>query len=166
MMQPMRAARLHSIWIAPEPRAAMQSLEHAVAIAGIGLDGDRYARGTGTFSGRRGSSVRELSLIAHESVTHLAAALGADLSVGATRRNLVTAGLDLAPLAGARLRIGTVVIECTGTCPPCGHLDRLLGYEARAHLRRRGGLRARIVTGGPLQAGMPIEVVQVPPPLP
>ena len=162
----MSGAHLHSIWIAPEPRVAMQSVPTVVAVAGMGLEGDRYARGVGTFSGRRGKNVRELSLIARESVAHLAAAAGTELAPGAARRNLVTEGIDLLPLASARLRIGEVEIECTSTCPPCGHLDRLLGVDTRMHLRKRGGLRARIVVGGTLEPGMAIEVVDVPPPLP
>lgn len=162
----MNRPRLHSIWIAPEPRVAMQSVAAVDAVAGVGLDGDRYAKGVGTFSGRRGTNVRELSLIAAESIAHLASVSGGELPAGAARRNLVTEGLDLQPLTGTRLRIGDVELECTSTCPPCGHLDRLLGIETRVHLRKRGGLRARIITGGRLAAGMTIEVIHVPPPLP
>lgn len=162
----MNRARLHSIWIAREPRASMQSVATVEAVPGVGLEGDRYALGVGTFSGRRGMNVRELSLIANENVAHLAAAAGTALLPGALRRNLVTEGLDLLRLASARLRIGEVEIECTSTCPPCDHLDRLLGFDTRVHLRKRGGLRARIVVGGTLEPGMTIEVVHVPPPLP
>ena len=162
----MSQARLHSIWIAPDPRAELQSVAAVTAVPGVGLEGDRYARGLGTFSGRRGKNVRELSLIANESIAHFAAAVGIDLPPGAARRNLVTEGIDLQPLASARLRIGKVEIECTSTCPPCGHLDRLLGVETRVHLRKRGGLRARIVVGGVLEPGVDIEVLNVPPPLP
>ncbi|MFK7738803.1 MAG: MOSC domain-containing protein [Planctomycetota bacterium] len=162
----MSGARLHSIWIAPEPRAAMQAVETARAIPGVGLEGDRYAHGVGTFSSRRGRNVRELSLIAHENVQHLANATDTELQPGAARRNLVTEEIELLPLANARLRIGEVEIECTSTCPPCGHLNRLLGVDTRMHLRKRGGLRARIVVGGILAAGMAIEVLHVPPPLP
>lgn len=162
----MSETRLHSIWIATASRVAMQSVATVSAIPGIGLAGDRYAAGVGTFSGRRGQNVRELSLIARESVEHLAAATGSELSPGAARRNLVTEGMDLQPLAGARLRIGQVEIECTSTCPPCGHLDRLLGMDTRVHLRKRGGLRARILVGGVLEAGMTVEVLQMPRPLP
>lgn len=159
----MLAPRLHSIWIAAERSVPLTPVRSAVAILGAGLEGDRYALGVGTFSKRRGDNVRELSLIARESVKHLAAAAGVELTPGDARRNLVTEGLDLHPLAGAHLRIGEVEIECTGTCPPCGYLDRLLGFDARQHLRRRGGLRARILKGGVLEAGAPIEIIRLPP---
>lgn len=162
----MSSPRLHSIWIAPESRIDLQSVPTAIAIADVGLDGDRYARGVGTFRNRPETHGRQLSLIAHESLAALADAAGVELSPGATRRNLVTEGIDLAPLAKARLRIGEVEIECTSTCPPCGHLDRLLGIDTRTPLRNRGGLRARILVGGMLEAGAPIAIVHVPPPLP
>ncbi|MEO0650175.1 MAG: MOSC domain-containing protein [Planctomycetota bacterium] len=128
------------------------------AIAAVGLAGDRYAERRGTFSPTRSMSVRDVSIVALETVRALSEASGRSLAPGDLRRNLVTEGLELGELVGARLAIGEVLLEVTSTCPPCGHLDRLLGFDARPHLRRRGGLRARIEVGGLLQAGTPIEI--------
>ena len=152
-------ARLHSIWVAAEAGAPLVSMAQVRAVAAVGLEGDRYAGGRGTFSRTRSMSVRDVTLVAHETVEGLGRALGRDLVAGELRRNLVTEGLELGALLGARLAIGEVRIEVTGTCPPCGHLDRLLGVAARPHLRRQGGLRARVAVGGRLEAGAPIEVV-------
>ena len=85
---------------------------------------------------------------------------------GDLRRNLVVSGLDLTALQGARLRIGEVLIEVTGTCPPCGHLDRLLGYDAQVLLHGRGGMRAGVLEGGELVAGAPITIERPPRRLP
>jgi MOSC domain-containing protein YiiM len=38
-------------------------------------------------------------------------------------------------------------------CEPCDHLQRLTGRQLIKGLRHRGGLRARIVTQGPIRVG-------------
>jgi len=144
---------LESIWIAGEAQQAPVRVDRVRALVGRGLEGDRYAVGAGTFSGSVRASTRDLSLIDGGAAREVLAELGGDRTLGDLRRNLVLAGVDLEGLVTARLRLGEVVIEVTGTCPPCGHLDRLLGVEAQGLLANRGGLRAGILTGGWLEEG-------------
>ena len=144
----------------------MQCVEVVRALPGVGLEGDRYAAGAGTFSSAPTMSVRDVSMVALETLTAVSEGVGRALTPGELRRNLVIEGLELAQYLGATLRIGNVLLECTGHCPPCAHLDRLLGFDAQPLLKNRGGLRARILAGGDLVAGTEIEVVTPPKSLP
>jgi len=158
--------RLESIWIAGEATERPHRVERAVALRGYGLEGDRYAAQVGTFSGGVSTSTRDLTLISADAVEHARAAVEDGLLAGDLRRNLVVSGLELPELQRARLRIGEVLIEVTGTCPPCGHLDRLLELDSQALLAGRGGMRASILQGGELVAGAPITIARAPRRLP
>ncbi|MEM7307155.1 MAG: MOSC domain-containing protein [Planctomycetota bacterium] len=160
------AAYLHSIWTADAAGEPLSQRGAVRALVGAGLEGDRYARGAGTFRPGRGVGSREVSLVALATVEEVARELGRALEPGALRRNLVVAGLELMELVGAELSIGGVRLRCTATCPPCGRLERLVGAPVRDLLRGRGGLRAEVVEGGELVAGTAIEVVSPPRGLP
>lgn len=158
--------RLESIWLAAEAAARPERVARVRALRGLGLEGDRYAAGAGTFSGSVRASTRDLSLIDAAEAMEALRALGPDLGVGDLRRNLVLRGVDLPGLQGARLRIGEVLVEVTGTCPPCGHLDRLLGGPAQEALRERGGMRAGVLEGGWLEEGAAVVLERAPRRLP
>ncbi len=160
------AGRLESIWIAAVATERPHAVERAVALRGYGLEGDRYAAQSGTFSVGVSASTRDLSLISLDAVVAAQAAVATELRPGDLRRNLVVSGLELTELQRARLRIGDVLIEITGTCPPCGHLDRLLELDSQALLAGRGGMRASILQGGELVAGAPITIERAPRRLP
>jgi hypothetical protein len=57
---PVAGGRVEAIFVAPQAGAPMRQLAEVRAIAGPGLDGDRYALGRGTFSvtGGRGNELR------------------------------------------------------------------------------------------------------------
>ena len=73
------------------------------------------------------------------------------------RRNVITRGIDLDALVGRRFTIGAV--ECIGRrlCEPCAHLERLTAPGVLRALVHQGGLRADILRGGTVAAGMPIR---------
>jgi MOSC domain len=131
--------------IAPEAEAPLVAVESVVAIAGRGLDGDRYAAGRGTFS--RPGRGYELTLVEAETLDELT------ISWERARRNVVTRGVSLNPLAGRRFRIGEV--ECVGRrlCEPCAHLEKVSGAGLLRPLVHRGGLRADILVGGTIALG-------------
>lgn len=131
--------------LAPAAEAPLRAVESAVAIAGHGLEGDRYALGRGTFSGPgRGY---ELTLVEAETLEEL------ELPWERARRNVVTRGISLNPLVGRRFRIGAV--ECVGRrlAEPCAHLERLSGSGLLRPLVHRGGLRADILVSGTIALG-------------
>jgi len=130
----------------------MRSVDRVRAIAGVGLEGDRYATGAGHYSGDAKVD-RDITLIEAEEIEALADRAGIVLGPGESRRNVTTRGIRLNELVGRRFRIGAV--ECLGTrlCEPCQYLTDLLGKPVLTPLVHRAGLRARIVTDGVIAPG-------------
>jgi len=127
-------------------------VDMARAIAGRGLEGDRYADGAGTFSNPSGLGY-ELTLVEAEQLDALELPPGRRLRYEEARRNLVTRGIDLNALVGRRFAVGEA--ECIGRrlCEPCAHLQRLTERGVLRGLVHRGGLRADILRGGRIAVG-------------
>ena len=148
------AGEIVAIHISSGAGIPMQSLPQAEAIAGSGLQDDRYQLGTGFYSTvPTDPGARELTLIAEEALAEVLAETGIDLPLYEHRRNLTTRGIDLSSLLGQRFRIGEVICEGVRDCPPCNHLEDLTGKPVMPPLVHRGGLRARIVTSGTIRVG-------------
>lgn len=148
MQEPSSTGVVEAIAVAARAQAPMRFVEHAVAVAGGGLRGDRYVEGGGTFSDTHGRG-HDLTLVEAEVLE--AAGLAGD-DPGA-RRNVVTRGIRLETLMGRHFRIGEV--ECFGqrACQPCSHLERLMGPGTLRALANRGGLRVDLLTGGEIRLG-------------
>jgi len=134
-----------ALLVAPAAEAPLVPVDEVAAIAGRGLEGDRYAAGQGTFSGRgRGY---ELTLVEAEVLDEI------DLPWAEARRNIVTRGISLNALVGRRFRVGSV--ECVGRrlAEPCSHLEKLARPGLLRPLVHRGGLRADIASGGRIEVG-------------
>ncbi|HEX2755992.1 MAG TPA: MOSC domain-containing protein [Candidatus Limnocylindrales bacterium] len=136
----------------------MHSIERVRAIAGVGLEGDRYATGAGHYSGDTKVD-RHVTLIEAEEIEALAVGSGITLEPGATRRNVTTRGIRLNELVGRRFRIGAVACEGTRLCEPCQYLTDLLGKPVLTALVHRAGLRARILTDGDIALGDEVVVL-------
>ena len=150
---------VEALAIAPAAEADMQLLEVARAVAGRGLDGDRYAARAGTFTPRGDQRPGyDVTLMAGEVLDELTAA-GVAIDFAATRRNVLTRGIDVNALVGRTFRIGDVVCEGLRLCEPCVHLDRLSGPGLLRPLIHRGGLRADVLTDGEIRPGAPIQPV-------
>ncbi|MBA2507043.1 MAG: hypothetical protein H0V29_14060 [Thermoleophilaceae bacterium] len=128
-----------------------RAVESVLAIEGVGLEGDRYAEGAGTFSATPGNG-REVTLIEAEAIE----GLPFDLEPAAARRNLVTRGVALNGLVGKRFTVGEVEIEGMRLCEPCAHLERITQPGVLRGLAERGGLRAEIRSGGTLRVADPV----------
>ncbi|HYW29396.1 MAG TPA: MOSC domain-containing protein [Gaiellales bacterium] len=140
-----------ALFTAPESGAPCRPQEAVTAIAGVGLEGDRYAVGRGEFSapGRGGQA---LTLIAEETL-HVSQANGAHIDAADARRNVLTRGIELEPLIGTRFSIGTVVCQATRLAEPCAHLERLTHPGVLRAMVHLGGIRADILTGGEIRVG-------------
>lgn len=135
---------IEALVVAPAAEAPVVLLEETVAVPGLGLEGDRYAAGAGTFaSGRAGSALTLIDAAVLES-------LGGDID---HRRNVVVRGTDLNALVGRDFSLGEVRCRGRRLCEPCAHLDRLNGGGILRPLVHRGGLRADIVVGGTVRVG-------------
>lgn len=153
-----RAAFVEGIFIAAVGSQPMEPRERIRAIAGVGLEGDRYALRTGHYSDDRKVD-RDVTLIEAEEVEALATGAGIVLGAGESRRNITTRGIRLNALVGRLFRIGDVQCEGTKLCEPCQYLTDLLGKPVLGPLVHRGGLRARILTDGEIALGDEVVVV-------
>ena len=138
--------------IAATATAPMESVDRATAVAGRGLEGDRYAAKAGTFTpGDETLRGYDLTLVETEAL--------ADLDLTDARRNVVTRGIDLNALVGRRFLVGDV--ECIGQrlCEPCSHLERLTEPGVLRGLIHRGGLRADVLGDGVIEVGATIRTI-------
>lgn len=147
-----------SIHIAPAAEVGMVSLQEVRAVAGKGLEGDRYYSQTGSFSNSQPD--RELTLIEMEAVEALRTEKGVDLAPGATRRNITTRGVPLNHLVGHEFLIGEVRARGIKLCEPCSHLASLTTKDVLPGLIHRGGLRAQILTDGIIRPGDTVQCVE------
>ena len=154
----MSQGKVVSIHIAAVATAPMQSVSAVTAVAGRGLEGDRYFNHTGTYSTHPGSG-RELTLIENEAIEALAREYGIQLPPNLARRNIVSRGVALNHLVERRISIGAVVLRGMRLCEPCLHMEQLAVKGAARGLIHRGGLRAEIVRGGVIRVGDAIKVV-------
>jgi len=149
---------VESIHVAPAAGAPMLPVSRVRAVTGIGLEGDRYAAGTGHYSGDAKVD-RDLTLIEAEEIEALAAGSGISLGPGDSRRNVTTRGIRLNELVDRRFRIGQVECEGTRLCEPCQYLTDLLGKAILPNMVHRAGLRARILTDGEIRLGDEVVVL-------
>ena len=145
-----------SIHIAPTGSAPMKSVTNAKAVAGRGLEGDRYYTKLGTYSNQAGSG-RDVTLIEIEAINGLKRDYEVQLDSGQPRRNIVTRGVALNHLVEQEFRIGDVVLRGTRLCEPCAHMEKLTVKGAMRGLVHRGGLRAEIISGGSIRVGDTIQ---------
>lgn len=149
----MPAGRVESIHIASLAETPMRGLGEIRAIAGLGLEGDRYASGTGSYS-TKPKPGRQLTLVEAEAIEALERDLGLALAPGETRRNLMTRGVALNHLVGREFTVGEVRLRGFELCEPCASLARMTGKpQILPGLIHRGGLRAEILEGGVIRVG-------------
>lgn len=140
-----------AIFVGPEAKQPMVSVGEVKALAGKGLEGDRYANGAGTFS--NGHPNNQLTLVEQEALAAAQRDYGMTVTGAETRRNLLTCGISVNHLVGREFRIGEVRVRGLKLCEPCGHLEKLTGKEVVKTLRHRCGLRAEILTDGIIKVG-------------
>jgi len=149
--------RIVGIYTAPEKGAPMEGHDEIAALAGQGLAGDRYATARGKYSGIRISNEqRAVTLIEREAVAAVRADYGIELEEQETRRNLVTEGVPLNHLVGRTFRVGAVLLRGVDLPEPCAYLESLTREGVFRSLIHRGGLRAEVLTDGPIRVGDPV----------
>jgi MOSC domain-containing protein YiiM len=120
----------------------MEALQEVRALADFGLEGCAHAKA---------GSERQVLLVDRETLEAM------DLQPGILRENVTTEGLNVNSLQmGQRLRIGEATLEVTMVCTPCNQMERIRP-GLRKELWGRRGMLCRVLEGGILRPGDPIE---------
>lgn len=137
-----------AIRVAPGRRLPMQVRASVVAETGLGLVGDRY----------HGSRDRHVSIQSATQLAEAAEILGQPIDPGGTRRNITISSGEVPFERGRRITLGPVVLEVFRMAAPCRLLDDEIGPGAAKALRRRAGSLCRIISGGEIHVGDPVEL--------
>jgi MOSC domain-containing protein YiiM len=154
MLPRMKTMSIAAIYLNTRKDGPMTAVQHARAIAGRGLEGNRYQRREGDASGHD----REVTLIESEAIDAVRRDDDLPLEPHETRRNLVTRGVPLNHLVGREFRVGGATLRGIRLCEPCSHLESLTRPGLMKALVHRGGLRAQIVSDGLIQVGDGVEM--------
>ena len=140
-------AKLENIWLKRAKGGPMDPVQAATLEAGTGL------RGNANRGGRR-----QVTIISQARWAELLGALGADLSPGARRANLMVSGVDLENSRGQVLRVGTTRLKINGETRPCEQMEEAhAGLQALMRERWGGGAFAEVLDGGEIRVGDAVE---------
>lgn len=144
----MADGKLLHVCISEKKGIAKHEVPSAYFAVEHGMEGDAHA----------GDWHRQVSLLAHVDIESMRAK-GLVLEPGAFGENLVIDGLQTDELGvGSQLRIGTVLLELTQIGKVC-HTHCAIYYSTGDCIMPRTGLFARVVEGGELMPGAPVEIV-------
>jgi MOSC domain-containing protein YiiM len=129
--------------------SAQQSVQ---ALTEGGLVGDRYSE-----EKNPRSPDYQVTFIELENIEAFVQATGLPLTPDMPRRNIITIGVRLKGLCGKRFSVGGARFEGLDLCEPCNLFARRTHREVLQFFAGRGGLRARIVSGGEIRVGDAIE---------
>jgi hypothetical protein len=135
-----------AIFICPEAGKPMERVPEVRAITGVGLEGDRYSIGEGSWNRDR---------VGHRQVTLINGIFfeGSGFSFEESRRNIVTFGIELMKLIGKEFQIGTARFRGVKYCDPCERPSNLSANKGvfREAFFDRGGLVAEVIEDGVIQ---------------
>ena len=140
------SGRVEGIYISGDHGDLPQPVESVRALAGRGLEGNRYF-----FADAPAGTA--LTLIAAEAVEAMEREHGISIEPRESRRNVVTRGIDVNALVGKRSRIGEVECEGVELCEPCTTLEGMTKPGVIKGLAHRGGLNADILSDGAINVG-------------
>jgi MOSC domain-containing protein YiiM len=144
---------VEAIFVTSEPGDLPAPVERVRAYAGRGLEGNRYYWDNGD-----APSGRAVTLIAAEAMDAVSREGDISIEPAATRRNVLTRGIDVNELVGKRFRIGDVECEGVELCEPCTHLESMTQPGVIKAFVHRGGLNADILSDGEISVGDAIVV--------
>src|SRR5437899_12880606 len=134
--------RVQNLFRAPKKRLPMEELAEVQAVADAGFEGCAHGRP---------ASKRQILLVDRETLDAM------NLQPGIIRENITTDGLNVNGLpVGQRLRVGAAVLEVSAACTPCDQMEKVRPGLRREIYGRRGML-CRVIKGGEIRVGDPIE---------
>jgi len=143
--------RVTGIFIAPAEGEPVAPVTEVRAVAGHGLEGDRYykiAIDEGAIEPKR-----EVTLIETEAIEAAARDNGVRLEPGQSRRNIETSGVPLNHLIGRDFMVGDALLRGIKLCEPCSTLAKQTEKGVIKALIHRGGLNAQILKSGTIAIG-------------
>ncbi|MFZ5609965.1 MAG: MOSC domain-containing protein [Pseudomonadota bacterium] len=142
--------RLQAIARKAAARAPMESLETVEISLEAGLAGDH--RGT--------SLKRQVTVLTREGWATACRLLSQDIAWTVRRANLFISGVPLTGHVGAVLEVGPVRLEITGECAPCARMDEQVpGLRLALAPAWRGGVTARVLSGGAIKRGDDVRLL-------
>ena len=148
----MSEATVVAIFTAPEKHVPLVSRKEVNAVAGRGLEGDRYFNAEGWDEPKR-----EITLVELEAVEAANRDYDLGLAPEDMRRQIVTKGIALNHLVDQEFTVGEVRCRGIKLNEPCAHLRKLAGKPLIKPMIHRGGLRAQILESGTIRVGDPIR---------
>lgn len=133
----------------PGQGTAPDVVDQANAVAGKGLEGDRY------YDHDVDSQV---TLIESEAIDAMAADGGLKIAYAEARRNIVTRGVELTSLLNKEFKVGAVTLRGARLSEPCQHLAELTDQKVIEGLVHKGGLKAQILSDGVIRVGDSVQV--------
>lgn len=146
--------QVEAIFVTAKPGDLPAPVERVRAYAGRGLEGNRYY-----WQGGDAPPGRGVTLIAAEAMDAVALEGEVSIEPAATRRNVLTRGIDVNALVGKRFLIGDVECEGVELCEPCSHLESMTQPGVIKAFVHRGGLNADILSDGEISVGDPVVAV-------
>ena len=143
-----------AIFTAPERSVPLVSRDEVKAVAGKGLEGDRYFNADGWDEAKK-----ELTLVEIEAVEAASREYELDIRPEDMRRQIVTKGVALNHLVGKEFHVGEVHLKGVKIANPCSHLQKVTGKKVLKPMMHRGGLKAKILATGTIKVGDPITTV-------
>ena len=132
-----------AICIGAHAGAPMLSVDHAKAIAGKGLAGDRYSRAEGSFNkGQQGK--RQVTLMNARFFER------SDFEHVESRRNIIVRDVELMWLIGRTFEIGEAIMRGIKYCDPCMRPSKLAQRPESFmdSFQDCGGLVVEVLQGG------------------
>ena len=127
---------------APQKRLPMEELGEVCVAANSGMAGCAHAHP---------ASPRQILLVDSETLEAM------NLPPGIIRENITTSGLNVNGLEiGQKLRVGETHLEVSAVCTPCDQLEKIRP-GLRKELWGRRGMLCRVIEGGMIRRGDPIE---------
>lgn len=151
-------ASVVSLFVSSGIGQPMRARTSVRALAGRGLEGDRYALGNGSYSKLLRPVARHVSLIAHEAIEAANEELVRrgliPFEPEETRRNIVVEGTDVYALLEHEFCVGAVRLRGTDPTRPCRIPSAVTGKTGFAEAYRdRGGIRAEVLSDGIISIG-------------
>lgn len=141
-----------ALHVAKATRLPMRSVEVVEVEAGRGIVGDRY----------HGTRHRHVTVQSQDALDQASRLHGSVVEPGLTRRNVTVSDGPVPRDPGARIRIGEVLLEVVRVAAPCKLLDDTIGPGAQEALRRRAGSVCRVLEGGEVRVGDPVDLAPAP----